>query len=212
VQDQLRLIEENKLIAVIRSSSSEDAEAMIKATMAGGFRIFQISVQTPQAFRLIEDYVKKGDCVVGAGAVTDGEVAQRAIRAGAHFISTPYTDRDVISVSKNNDCLVIQGAMTATEAVNAHQLGSDLVTLYPITILGGVPYVKAMKNVIPFLKIAAAGDITLETVGDYLKECSAVFLKQSLFEKPLVRNDKWGEITEIARQFTQKVEPAKVSR
>ncbi|MDD5217534.1 MAG: bifunctional 4-hydroxy-2-oxoglutarate aldolase/2-dehydro-3-deoxy-phosphogluconate aldolase, partial [Candidatus Omnitrophica bacterium] len=112
----LKWFEDYKLIATIRSSSTEDAEAMIKAAMDGGFHLFEISMQTPQAVRLIENYSKRDDCFLGVFAVTDGEMAQRAINAGAKFVSSSYVDRDIITVAKHNDVFVIQGVMTPTEA------------------------------------------------------------------------------------------------
>lgn len=210
--DPLKWFEEFKLVAVIRSSSADDAEEMIKASMSGGFRLLEISVQTPQAFRLLESYSKREDVFVGAGGVVDGEIAHRAIRSGAQFISTPYTERDVVSVAKNNDCFVIQGAFTATEIVNAYQIGADLVMVYPSGFAGGPQYLKSLKSLLPQLKLVAGGGITLEVLNDYLRESLAVFLKDALFERPLVRTDNWAEITERAKQFSEKLEILKVSK
>ncbi len=208
----LKWFEEHKLIAIIRSSSADDAESMIKAATAGGFHLFEISMQTPQAIRLIEQYSKKEAFLFGAGTVTDGEMAQRAIKAGAKFLSSHYTDRDVINVAKNNDSFVIQGALTPTEAVEAYQLGVDLVKIYPAEISGGPAYIKTLRGPLPFLKLVASGGITLENCFDYLKYSFAVTLGKGLFDKALVRSNSWSEITERARQFNQKLEALKVSK
>ena len=208
----LKTIEENRLIAVVKSSSAKDAEAMIQAAMDGGFRIFELSMQVPQATRLIETYAKRDGVLFGAGTVTDGEIAQRAINSGAHFISTPYTHRDIIRVAKNNNTFVVQGAVTPTEIIEAYELGADLVMVYPIAPAGGPEYLKALRNAVPSLKLMAAGGITLENVFDYFKDSIAVCVKQSLFEHSLVRTDNWKEITERARQFNEKLETARVSK
>ena len=205
--------EDAKMVAVIRSSSAEDAEEMIKAATQGGFRIFEISMQTPQAVRLLENYSKKENFLFGAGTVTDGEMAQRAINAGAKFMVSQYTDRDVINVAKNNDSFVIQGALTPTEAFNAHQFGADLVQIFPVGFLGGAQYIKFLRGPMPFIKFAADGaDITPDNLLDYLKHCTCVMLGNSLFDKPLVRSDKWSEIVERAKQFTQKIDTLKIAK
>ena len=208
----IKWFEDHKFVALIRSGSAEDAEAMMKAASAGGFRIFDISTQTPQALRLIEAYSRKEGFFVGAGSVLDGEMAQRAINAGAKFLSNTYTDRDVINVAKNNDTFVIAGAMTPTEAFEAYQLGADLIKIYPAGPAGGPAYLKAIRGPMPFLKLMAGGDITIENVSEYLKHCVAVSIGKSLFDKALIRSDKWPEITERARQFTQKLESLKVAK
>lgn len=207
----IKAFEENKLIAVIRSSSAEDAEAMLKAAMEGGFRLFEISMHTAQAVRLLETFSKREDCVVGAAAVTDGEMAQKAIKAGAKFISSPYTDRDVITVAKHHDVCVVQGALTPTEAINAHRFGADLVKIYPVGF-GGPNYLRSLRSVAPFLRLIAAGGVNLDNAFSYLKESIAVALGKSLFDRTLLRADNWTEITERARQLTQKLEPLKVSK
>lgn len=208
----LKWFEEHRLIAVIRSGSAEDAEEMIKAATTGGFHIFEISMQIPQAIRLLETYSKKEGFLFGAGTVTDGEMAQRAIKAGAKFLSSHYTDKDVISVAKNNDIFVIQGALTPTEVVEAYQLGADLIKIYPVELMGGPNYIKSLRGPLPFLKFLASGGVTMETAFEYLKYCLAVTLGKGLFDKTLVRTNNWSEITERARQFQQKLEALKVSK
>ena len=209
----LKWFEEYKFIAVIRSSSAEDAEQMIKAALAGGFHLFEVSMQTPQVIRLLETYSKKNEgTLFGAGMVTDGEVAQRAINAGAKFLSSHYTDRDIINVAKHNDIFVIQGAYTPTEAVSAYQFGADLIKIYPVASAGGPAYIKSLRGHLPFLKLMASGDVDLENAFEYLKYCLAVTVGKGLFDKALLRANSWTEIAERARQFTQKLEATKVSK
>ncbi len=212
MDETLKFFEENKFVAVIRTRSNEDAEEMLKAVTAGGIKVVEITMTIPQATKLIESWSKREGLLVGAGTVTDGEMAQRAINAGARFLTSHYTDRDVISVAKNNNVFLIQGAVTPTEAVNAWQLGVDLVKIYPVHSYGGPSYVRAVKGPLPFIKFMASGDITLENAFDYLKYACAVSLNQSFFDKALVRANNWSEITDRTRQLTQKLESLRVAK
>ncbi|MFZ5801824.1 MAG: bifunctional 4-hydroxy-2-oxoglutarate aldolase/2-dehydro-3-deoxy-phosphogluconate aldolase [Candidatus Omnitrophota bacterium] len=208
----LKSFEDFKLAAVIRSSSPEDAENMIKAAMDGGFRLFEISMLSNQPFRLLEAQAKKEGCVFGASGVTNGEVAQRAINAGARFISSSFTDRDVITVAKHNDTFVIQGALTPTEALNAYQLGADMIRVYPVNLIGGPGYLKLLRSTLPSLKFMAAGGVTLDNAFVYLKDCVAVSVGKALFDRTLLRSDNWAEITDRARQLTQKLDALRVPK
>ena len=212
MDETLKFFEENKFAAVIRTSSNEDAEEMLKAVANGGIKILEITMTIPQATRLIESWSKKEGFVIGAGTVTDGEMAQRAINAGARFVTSHYTDREVTSVAKNNNTFVIQGAATPTEAVNAWQSGVDMVKIYPVEFLGGPRYLRSLKGPLPFLKLMASGDITPENAFDYLKYACAVSLNQSFFDKALIRSRNWTEITERTRLLTQKLEALKVPK
>ncbi|MFA6599740.1 MAG: bifunctional 4-hydroxy-2-oxoglutarate aldolase/2-dehydro-3-deoxy-phosphogluconate aldolase [Candidatus Omnitrophota bacterium] len=208
----LKWFDDYKFVAFIRSGSAEDAEEMMKAAMAGGIRLFEISMHSPQALRMIENHSKREGILVGAASVTDGEMTQRVLNAGAKFVSSQYTDRDIISVAKHNDSFVIQGAMTPTEAVNAFQLGADMVKIYPVGAMGGVEYVKDLRMALPFVKLIADAEPTLESAFEYLKHCVAVTLREAIFDRPLVRRDNWLEMTERAKQFTQRLEAHKITK
>ena len=212
MNETFKFFEEHKFLAVIRTSSNDDAEELLKAVTAGGIKIFEIAMTTPQATRLLESWSKKEGLLVGAGTVTDGEMAQRAVNAGAKFISSHYTDREVVSVAKNNDTFLIQGAATPTEAVNAWQLGVDMVKIYPVESFGGPAYLKSLKGPFPFVKLIASGQITPENAFDYLKYSCAVALDQAFFDKTLIRSHHWSEVTDRARQVTQKLESLKVPK
>lgn len=212
MDETLKFFEENKFVAVIRTSSNEDAEELLKAVTEGGIKIMEITMAVPQATRLIENWSKKEGLLVGAGTVTDGEMAQRAINAGAKFLASHYTDREVISVGKNNGTFLIQGAVTPSEAVNAWQHGVDLVNIYPAQFFGGPAYLKSIKGPLPFIKLMASGDITLENAFDYLRYACAVALSHPFLDKSLIRSNNWAGITEQARQLTQKLESLKVSK
>ena len=212
MDETLKFLEENKFVAVIRTSSHEDAEEVIKAVTAGGVRMVEITMTIPQATRLIENWSKHEGLLVGAGTVTDGEMAQRAINAGAKFLSSHYTDREVISVGKNNNVFLIQGAVTATEAVDAWQLGADLIKIYPAEAFGGPRYLRSLKGPLPFLKLMASGEITPENAFDYLKYACALAIHQPILDKALIRAHNWNEITERCKQLTQKLESLKVSK
>lgn len=212
MNETLKFFEENKFIAVIRTSSNGDAEELLKTVTGAGIKIVEITMTVPQATKLIESWSKKEGLLVGAGTVTDGEMAQRAINAGAKFLSSHYTDRDVINVAKNNDTFLIQGAATPTEVMNAWQLGVDLVKIYPVNAFGGPNYLRALKGPLPFVKLIASGHITSEDAFEYLKYSTAVALNQSFFDKSLIRSNSWTEIGDRTRQLVQKLESLKVSK
>jgi 2-dehydro-3-deoxyphosphogluconate aldolase/(4S)-4-hydroxy-2-oxoglutarate aldolase len=209
-ENTFKEIDDHKLVAFIRTSVPEDTEQVVNALVEGGIRAFQIAVSIPQCFKVIENLAKRDSLVVGAGSVHDGEIAQRAINAGARFIVTPFTDKDVIYVCMNSDTMVVQAAATPTEAMSAVKLGVDLVEIYPVDLLGGPAYIKALRGPLPSLKLAASGGITVENAFEYVKlGVTAVVLGSGVIEKSLIRANNWSEIRERARQLTEKIDSLK---
>lgn len=211
-----KFFDDHKLIGIVRASEHEDAVNIARAVLAGGFKIIEISMNIPQAPKLIESLCKKehgNGYLVGAGTVTDGEIAQRAINAGAKFVSSQFTDKAILTVCKNNNSFVIQGAATPTEVMDAIGLSVDLVNLYPIDLLGGASYAPRLKKFCPISKLMASGGVTCENVLDHIRTgVAAVAIGRAICDKQLVRSHNWQEITDRARKFQQKLDSLKVAR
>ncbi|MBI4394725.1 MAG: bifunctional 4-hydroxy-2-oxoglutarate aldolase/2-dehydro-3-deoxy-phosphogluconate aldolase [Candidatus Omnitrophica bacterium] len=213
MDDPIKFFEDQKIIAVIRANEHADAEAIAKALIDGGIKILEITPNIPQYTKLIESLSKQEGILVGFGSAVDGEQAHRAISAGARYVSSHYTDKNIFTVCKNNNVVVIQGAATVNEAMEAYHLGVDLVKIYPVNFLGEAPYVGRLRRSFPFLKLIPSGGVNLENFLDYLKVGStACVIGRSLCDKSLIRAHQWPEITERAKQFVQKLEFLKVPR
>ena len=151
--------------------------------------------------------------MVGLGYVLNGEDAQRAIDAGAKFISSPFTSSEITSLAKNCGALVMQGVATPTEAWEAQQLGADIARVFPAELLGGPVFVKLLRNTFPHLKMVAHGNVTLDNILDYVKTgATAVAIWGTLIEKSWVRYHDWEAIAERAKHFVEKIESLKVIR
>ncbi len=213
MEELSKLIEDQKIIAVVRASDHGDADAVAKALASGGIKIIEITPNVAQYSKLIELLSKEKDILVGFGSATDGEQAYRAINSGARFVSTLYLDKNILTVCKNNGVLVLQGASTVSEAIEAYNFGVDLIKIFPAHFLGQAPYLKCLKRSFPFLKLAPSGGVTLENFMDYLKVgVSACVIGRGLIDTGVIRAHQWNEITERAKQFVQRVESLKVPR
>lgn len=208
----MKWFETYRMIASIRCQSAHEAEEMIKAAKRGGFRLFEISMQNPQALRLIEKYSRSEDDFFGASGVMGGEMANRAIAAGARFLSTYFVDSDIINIAKNSDVFTITSVMTPTEAVAAYRAGADLVQIYPISNVGGPEYIRSLRRSMPFLKLAAAGGVTVENAYEYLRHCVAVSIHKALFEQNSQRKVDWVKMRDRAQLLVDRVESLKAPK
>jgi 2-dehydro-3-deoxyphosphogluconate aldolase / (4S)-4-hydroxy-2-oxoglutarate aldolase len=213
MEEYLKQIEDRKTIAVIRASDHGDAESIAKALIDGGIKVLEVTPNVSQHFKLIEALSKKSDLLVGFGLATDGEQAYRAINSGARFVSTLYLDKNILTVCKNNNALVIQGASTVTEAIEAYNFGVDLIKIFPAQYLGEAPFLRSLRRSFPFLKLAPSGGVVLDNFLDYIKAgVTACAIGRGLFDKSVIRTHEWKEVTDRARQFMEKLESIKVPR
>lgn len=210
MDDVAKFFDEHKIIAVVRASEFADADAISKALIDGGIKIIEVIPNIPQYLKLIESLSKNNQIIVGLGSVIDGEQAHRAINAGARYISTHYTDKNIFTVIKNNNAFVIQGAATVNEVIEAYNLGVDLIKIYPANFLGEAPYLNRLRRSFPFLKLVPSGGVTMENFLDYIKAgATACVVGRSLSDKSVIRAHQWAEITDRAKQLVQKLESLK---
>lgn len=159
------------IIPVIRADSHEKAQTIIKALVAGGINVLEITMTIPNAVELIKQLASeyKSGVVIGAGTVLDKQTAEKCIEAGAKFIVSPILDLETVSFCNRSEIAALPGALTPTEIYSAQKAGADLIKIFPISAMGGVSYLKAVKTIFPQIEFVPTGGINLENAADYIK-------------------------------------------
>lgn len=179
--NSMDFVKKNRVFAVIRAENPENALRLAEACIEGGLKLIEITFSFPGAEEVIEKLSKINDILTGAGTVLNVDMARSAANSGARFIISPHTDREIISYAKSNGLLVVSGALTSNEILKAWNLGADLVKIFPVQSVGGVSYIKAIKEPLPFIEVMATGGVTMENFTDFLQAgATAVGLSSSL--------------------------------
>jgi len=199
------------VVAVIRADSSEQLLDAARAMAEGGVIAMEVTMTTPNAIDVIKTVTKElGDRILmGVGTVLDDITARLAILAGAEYVVTPVMRPDVIALCRRYSKPIVCGAVTPTEALNAHEAGADFVKLFPADTLGPT-YIKAIKAPLPQLQIIPTGGVTTKTAGDFIRAgCAAVAAGSSLISKDVLAKKDWTTLTETSRQFVEAVTAAR---
>ena len=182
-RDILTEIESRKISAIIRTDDQKLAADAMSAAVDGGFRIVEFTLTTPGALDLISEFRGRDDgLLVGAGTVMSIDQAKDAVNAGAQFIVSPVCDPEIIRHAVELDVVSIPGTFTATEMETAHELGADMVKLFPApadisnfisAVLGPMPYLKIfptngvdIDNMLSVLNSGAVGVGFVKTLFD----------------------------------------------
>lgn len=199
------------VIAVIRADSSEQLLDAARAMADGGVIAMEVTMTTPNAIDVIKSVTTAlGDKVLmGVGTVLDDITARLAILAGAEYVVTPVMRPDVIALCRRYSKPIVCGAVTPTEALNAHEAGADFVKLFPADTLGPT-YIKALKAPLPQLQIIPTGGVTTKTAGDFIKAgCAAVAAGSSLVSKDVLAKKDWKTLSQTSREFVSAVAAAR---
>ena len=191
------------IIAVVRTSSTEQVLPVCEALLAGGVIALEITFTVPNALDAIQQASARfgSDALIGAGTVLNAEMTRTAIYAGAKFIVSPITRTEIVTAAHEASVPAMLGAYTPTEAQTAHEAGADFIKLFPADKLGP-SYVKALRAPLPHLKIVPTGGVDLNTAADFLKAgCAALGVGGSLLTAEILKTSNWTELTRLARAY-----------
>lgn len=198
------------VVAVVRAESEEQAEKISRACIEGGIPAIEVTFTVPGAesvIRSLKSKFTKEELIVGAGTVLDSETARIAILAGAEYVVSPAFDLETAKLCNRYQVAYMPGCMTLKEMITAMEAGADIIKVFPGNAFGP-DFIKAIKGPLPQTVLMPTGGVSLDNVDQWIKNgCVAVGVGGEL-TAPAKTGD-YAKITEIARQFVEKVKEAR---
>lgn len=200
------------LIPVVRVFAPQEALDVADALRRGGVNLIEITMTVQGALDVIKELSRKyaGDVFIGAGTVLDEKAGEAAILAGAQFLVSPNLNLDLIRLAARKRVVVIPGAMTPTEIVQAWNARADLVKVFPVAQLGGADYIKALRGPLPHIPLVPTGGVALQSAGGFIRAgAAALGVGGELIDKRAVAQGDFGCITETAKAFLKVIREAR---
>lgn len=205
-------IEEIGIVPVVRASSPREACVAAEAVCKGGIPIVEITLTVPGAIEVIRELAKScgSEVLIGAGTVLTAADAQRCLEAGAQFLVSPGFNRATVDLAVRESTLIIAGALTPTEIIEAWTSGSDLVKVFPCGQVGGAKYIKALKGPLPQVPLVPTGGVNLATAAEFIEAgAAALGIGGELVHADALKSNKPAMIVETARKFLEIVATAR---
>lgn len=203
----IKMIEEKKIIAIVRGFYDEECLGLARALHAGGVDLMECTFdqesaeerqRTVDTIRLLVKEMGDEMCI-GAGTVTTVEMVELTKQAGGQFVVSPNTDEAVIRATVAADLVSIPGALTPTEIKFAKNCGGDFIKVFPACNMG-LGYFKNIHAPLSDCKLLAVGGVTEKDAKDYMAAgCYGVGVAGCLFKKDWVKEGKWDLITECSK-------------
>lgn len=143
----------------------------------------EVQFQDGEGGKLIADLTRRAGShlVVGAGNVDTITMAEQALQAGAHFISSPRLNFELMSYCSTRHVFYIPGVISVLAAQAVQQSGGRFVRLRTGGD-NGPDFMQAMKQAIPGIHVLVSGCFTHNEVGDYARSGAfAVLLEDALY-------------------------------
>ncbi len=120
----LQVMQDAPVIPVIVLNDVAHAVPMARALVAGGIRMLEVTLRTPQALACMEAIARDvPEAVVGAGTVRSKADAQAAASAGARFAVSPGYTSAVGQACRDAGLALLPGVATGSEIMMAQEDG-----------------------------------------------------------------------------------------
>ncbi len=198
----LQVMQDAPVIPVIVLTDVAHAVPLARALVAGGIRMLEVTLRTPQALACIEAIARDvPEAVVGAGTVRSAADAQAAAKAGALFAVSPGYTRAVGMACREAGLPLLPGVATGSEIMIAQEDGFTELKFFPAMQAGGSALLKAWSGPFFDIKFCPTGGLTLANAPDYLSLPNVQCVGGSwLTPADALAAGDWAQITSLAQQ------------
>lgn len=207
--DMKQTMIENPILAIMRNVPTEKVLDYISAAMAGGVELFEVALNSKDAYEQIK-LLKKNfkNIPIGAGTAITVERAKAAVEAGADFLLSPSTDEDVLAYCQKNQIAIMPGALTPSDVSKCLRYGFSVIKLFPA---GDMPmgYIKSLKGPFDETEYVAIGGVKKENMAQFFHQgYLGVGIGSNIIPKEMILRDAWdeasacvAELAAIAKSF-----------
>ncbi len=195
------------MVPVFYHKDKQTARQVLKACYEGGVRAFEFTNRGDFACEVFIDLVKfaQTECpemILGTGSIIDAPTAALYLQYGANFIVGPYLNTEIARLCNRHMVPYIPGCGSVTEIGTAHELGCDIVKIFPAGSVGGPSFVSNIKAPLPWTMIMATGAVepTEENLTAWMKAgTTCVGMGSKLLSKEKIASEDWNSITAMCR-------------
>jgi 2-dehydro-3-deoxyphosphogluconate aldolase/(4S)-4-hydroxy-2-oxoglutarate aldolase len=199
------VIEETRLMAILRHTEPRLAVKTAEALAAGGVRALEVTLNSAGALDMVRTIGEAlGDRVLlGVGTVLSTEAADASFEVGARFVVTPHTDEALIGHVVGRGVPIIPGAFTASEVVRAWRAGASAVKLFPSGPVGPA-YLKDLRGPLSDVPFVPTGGLTLGNAQAFVDAGAwGLGLGSALADPKVIAAEDWTELTRRAAAFSR---------
>jgi len=198
----LDVMRDAPVIPVIVLHDVRHAVPMARALVAGGIRMLEVTLRTPQALECMRAIAAEvPDAVVGAGTVRTSADAAAAARAGARFAVSPGFTPAVGRACRDAGLPLLPGVATGSEIMTAQEEGFSALKFFPAVQAGGTAMLKAWQGPFGDVAFCPTGGIQPANAAEFLALKNVTCVGGSwLVPADALEQGDWSRITRLARE------------
>ena len=201
----LDVMRDAPVIPVIVLHDVAHAVPLARALVAGGIRMLEVTLRTPQALQCIEAIARDvPEAVAGAGTIRSASDAQASVLAGAKFGVSPGYTSAVGKACRELGLPLLPGVATGSEIMMAQEDGYQQLKFFPAMQAGGLPMLKAWQGPFGDVTFCPTGGIHAGNATEFLALSNVACVGGSwIVPTDAIQTGDWARIEQLAREATQ---------
>jgi 2-dehydro-3-deoxyphosphogluconate aldolase/(4S)-4-hydroxy-2-oxoglutarate aldolase len=195
------ILDVSPVVPVVVIEDVRTAVPLARALLSGGVGIIEITLRSAAALAAIEAVAAEvPELLVGAGTVCTAEQVKAAADAGARFLVSPGSTDRLLDALQDSGRPFLAGCATPSDMLRLVERGITEAKLFPATVVGGVPLLRAVAGPLPQLRFCPTGGITAATAAEFLALPSVGCVGGTwLTPGDAVAAGDWDRVTGLAR-------------
>lgn len=201
----LQVMQDAPVIPVIVLNDVAHAVPMARALVAGGIRMLEVTLRTPQALACMEAIARDvPEAVLGAGTLRSAADARSAASAGARFAVSPGYTSALGQACRDLHLPLLPGVATGSEVMMCQEDGLCELKFFPAMQAGGVAMLKAWGGPFTDIRFCPTGGVTAANAAELLALSNVVCVGGSwLVPADALAQGDWARITKLAKATSQ---------
>lgn len=201
----LQVMQDAPVIPVLVLHEVAHAVPLARALLAGGIRMLEVTLRTPQALACIAAMARElPQAVVGAGTVRNAADVQAAQAAGARFFVSPGFTPTLGRAARAAGLPLLPGVATGSEIMAAMDEGYTELKFFPAMQAGGAAMLKAWSGPFGEVRFCPTGGISAANAREFLALSNVACVGGSwLVPADALARQDWATITRLAAEAAQ---------
>ena len=200
-----QMLANEKIVPVVAVDNAKQAVGLSQALIEGGVGVIEVTLRNAfglDALKLIKREVP--DMILLAGTVNSAAQMQQVADAGVDGVISPGLTPLLAKTANDLKMPYLPGAASASDILLAIEYGLSELKLFPASIVGGVPALKAFSGPFPNIKFCPTGGVSDSNYKEYLGLDNVMCVGGTWFAtSDQIKRCAWDEITNNCRALSQ---------
>ncbi|MCM2680701.1 bifunctional 4-hydroxy-2-oxoglutarate aldolase/2-dehydro-3-deoxy-phosphogluconate aldolase [Echinimonas agarilytica] len=186
------------LLPIIQADSVEQGILIAKAMANAELKVVEVVLRSESSLETLTAIKEElPELVVGAGTVLDKHILAEALLAKPDYIVTPCCTPDLLRALVDSNVVALPGVANCADIALARDAGFPELKLFPASLAGGIPFLKAVSSVFQDTSFCPTGGINADNKNDFLALPNVVAVGGTwVAKKEWVEAENWEAITQ----------------